>query len=131
MSYNIETTELYVCTYDYSSINIPNSYIIMSKKEIQSEILDRWGKAMILPSKIEKLNIIKGKKVSYKEFVPKRYRTKEVINPENPSSVDDDTVETLEDLIATVINKAVDDALQQREAKTLKITNGIKIPGLF
>lgn len=81
MSYNIETTELYVCTYDYSSINIPNSYIIMSKKEIQSEILDRWGKAMILPSKIEKLNIIKGKKVSYKEFVPKRYRTKEVINP--------------------------------------------------
>lgn len=57
--------------------------------------------------------------------------TKEVINPENPSSVDDDTVETLEDLIATVVNKAVDDALQQREAKTLKITNGIKIPGLF
>ena len=57
--------------------------------------------------------------------------TKEAINPENPSSVDDDTVETLEDLISTAINKAVDEALQKREEKTLKITNGIKIPGLF
>jgi len=57
--------------------------------------------------------------------------TKEVINPENPSAVDEDTVETLEDLISTVINKAVDDALAQRESKTLKITNGIKIPGLM
>ena len=57
--------------------------------------------------------------------------SKEVINPENPSAVDDDTVETLEDLIATVINKAVDEALNKREEKTLKVTNGIKIPGLF
>ena len=57
--------------------------------------------------------------------------TKEVINPENPASVDDDTIETLEDLISTAVNKAVDEALQKREEKTLKITNGIKIPGLF
>lgn len=56
--------------------------------------------------------------------------SKEVINPENPSSVDDDTVEMLEDVISSVINKAVDDALKLREAKTTKITNGIKIPGL-
>lgn len=57
--------------------------------------------------------------------------TKEVINPENPASIDDDTIETLEDLISTAVNKAVDEALQKREEKTLKITNGIKIPGLF
>ena len=57
--------------------------------------------------------------------------SKEVINPENPSAVDDDTVETLEDLISTVINKAVDDAINKREEKTLQVTKGIKIPGLF
>lgn len=57
--------------------------------------------------------------------------SKELINPENPESVDDDTVETLEDVISSAINKAVDDALNQREAKTVKITNGIRIPGLF
>ena len=56
---------------------------------------------------------------------------KEAINPENPESVDDDTVETLEDVISSVINNAVDKALKQREEKTVKITNGIRIPGLF
>ena len=57
--------------------------------------------------------------------------SKELINPESPESVDDDTVETLEDVISSVINNAVDKALKQREEKTVKITNGIRIPGLF
>lgn len=57
--------------------------------------------------------------------------TKDAINPENPESVDDDTIEMLEDVISTAISNAVDEALKQRETKTSKITNGIKIPGLF
>lgn len=57
--------------------------------------------------------------------------SKEAINPENPASVDDDTVEMLEDIITTAINQASQKATTQMEAKMKSITGGINIPGLF
>ena len=55
----------------------------------------------------------------------------EVINPENPSSVDADTVEMLEDVITTAITQASKQATEQMESKMKSITGGISIPGLF
>lgn len=55
----------------------------------------------------------------------------DVINPENPSSVDADTVETLEDVITTAITQASKQATEQMETKMKALTGGINIPGLF
>ena len=55
----------------------------------------------------------------------------EAINPENPSSVDRDTIETLEDLITSAMNQATEKANAQMESKMKQITGGIHIPGLF
>ena len=57
--------------------------------------------------------------------------SKEAINSENPESVDDDTVEMLEDLITTAIKQATEQASSKMEAKMKSITGGISIPGLF
>lgn len=54
----------------------------------------------------------------------------EVINPENPSSVDADTVETLEDVITTAILQASKQATDQMETKMKSLTGGLNIPGL-
>ncbi len=55
----------------------------------------------------------------------------EAINPENPSSIDTDTVEMLEDLITATILKTSQTAVVELEAKMKQITGGISIPGLF
>lgn len=55
----------------------------------------------------------------------------EAINPENPSSVDSDTVEMMEDIIAAAIQQASDKASAQMEEKMKAATGGINIPGLF
>lgn len=55
----------------------------------------------------------------------------EAINPENPSSVDEDTIEMLEDVITTAILQASKTATEQMEAKMKSLTGGISIPGLF
>jgi DNA-binding YbaB/EbfC family protein len=55
----------------------------------------------------------------------------EVINPENPSSVDADTVEMLEDVITTAIVQASKKATDAMEVKMKSITGGLNIPGLF
>ena len=55
----------------------------------------------------------------------------EAINPENPSSVDADTVEMLEDVISTAILQASKQAIEQMETKMKSLTGGINIPGLF
>lgn len=57
--------------------------------------------------------------------------TKEALNPENPDSVDDETLEMLEDLITSAFNQATDSAKQFSESKMKSITGGINIPGLF
>ena len=57
--------------------------------------------------------------------------SKEAINSENPDSVDDDTVEMLEDLITTAIKQATEQATAKMESKMKSITGGISIPGLF
>ena len=54
----------------------------------------------------------------------------EAINPEDPSSVDTETVEMLEDLITTAINQASDKASAEMESKMKAVTGGINIPGL-
>ena len=54
----------------------------------------------------------------------------EAINPENPSSVDNETVEMLEDLISSAINQASDKAGKVMESKMKEVTGGINIPGL-
>ena len=55
----------------------------------------------------------------------------EAINPQNPQSVDSDTIEMLEDLISQAFSEATQKANSQMEAKMKAITGGISIPGLF
>ena len=55
----------------------------------------------------------------------------EAINPDNPPSVDNDTLEMLEDLIIEAMTNATDKANAQMESKMKAITGGISIPGLF
>ncbi len=57
--------------------------------------------------------------------------TAEAINPTDPSSVDSDTIEMLEDLITEAMVDATNKANSQMEAKMKSITGGISIPGLF
>lgn len=57
--------------------------------------------------------------------------SKQAINPENPESVDDDTIEMLEDLITTAMSQASNEASSTMESKMKNITGGINIPGLF
>ena len=54
----------------------------------------------------------------------------EAINPENPSAVDSDTIEMLEDVISAAIKQANDKASKEMAAKMKQITGGISIPGL-
>lgn len=54
----------------------------------------------------------------------------EAINPENPSSVDADTVEMLEDVITTAILQASKKATDEMETKMKALTGGMNIPGL-
>lgn len=56
--------------------------------------------------------------------------SKDLLNPENPDSVDDDTLETLEDLITTAIVQTSDKASKEMENKLKAVTGGISIPGL-
>lgn len=55
----------------------------------------------------------------------------EAINPENPSSVSEDTIEMLEDLITAAINQTSSKAQTIMEEKMKSVTGGISIPGLF
>jgi len=54
----------------------------------------------------------------------------ELINPENPESVDEDTIETLEDAIITAITQTTKKATDEMESKIKSVTGGISIPGL-
>ncbi len=54
----------------------------------------------------------------------------EALNPENPSSVDTDTLEMLEDIISSAIQQASDKASKEMENKMKAATGGINIPGL-
>ena len=55
----------------------------------------------------------------------------EAINPEDPASVSEDTLEMLEDLITTAINQTSQKAQKVMEEKMKAVTGGISIPGLF
>ena len=55
----------------------------------------------------------------------------EAVNPENPSSVSDDTIEMLEDIITTAINQTSGKAIKFMEEKMKAVTGGISVPGLF
>ena len=57
----------------------------------------------------------------------------EAINPENPESVDVDTIETLEDLITSAAKEAVNKSQDLAQNKLKTITGGmnLNIPGLF
>lgn len=54
----------------------------------------------------------------------------EAINPDNPSAVDADAVEMLEDVITTAIMQASNKATEQMEQKMKSVTGGLNIPGL-
>jgi DNA-binding YbaB/EbfC family protein len=54
----------------------------------------------------------------------------EAINPENPSSVSEDTIEMLEDIITTAINQTSGKAIKVMEEKMKSVTGGVNIPGL-
>lgn len=55
----------------------------------------------------------------------------EAINPENPASVEQDTIEMLEDLLTQALSDATTKANTQMESRMKAITGGISIPGLF
>ena len=55
----------------------------------------------------------------------------EAINPDNPSSVSKDTIEMLEDLITTALNKAIEDSKKVMEEKMKAVTGGVNLPGLM
>ena len=55
----------------------------------------------------------------------------EAINPENPASIDNDSLEMLEDLLTEALSSASNQASVQMESKMKAITGGINIPGLF
>ncbi len=55
----------------------------------------------------------------------------EAINSENPSAVDADSVEMLEDIITSAIQQASEKATKQMEEKMKSVTGGLNIPGLF
>lgn len=55
----------------------------------------------------------------------------EAINPADPSSVDADSVEMLEDLLTQALSEATTKATNEMEAKLKAVTGGISIPGLF
>ncbi len=55
----------------------------------------------------------------------------EAINPDNPASVDSETVEMMEDIISAAIQQASNKAAAQMEEKMKAATGGINIPGLF
>ena len=57
--------------------------------------------------------------------------TAEAINPDDPSSVSEDNIEMLEDLITAAINQTSTKAQKGMEDKMKSITGGISIPGLF
>ena len=58
--------------------------------------------------------------------------TKEAVNAENPSAVDDETVEMLEDLISSAMRQATADAQKKMQDKMKGIVPaGINLPGLF
>jgi DNA-binding YbaB/EbfC family protein len=58
--------------------------------------------------------------------------SKQAINPEKPESVDDESLEMLEDLITTAMKQATDDANKKMQDKMKGIVPaGINIPGLF
>lgn len=54
----------------------------------------------------------------------------EAINPENPASVDSETIEMLEDVISTAMKEANSKAAHEMETRMKQITGGINIPGL-
>ena len=54
----------------------------------------------------------------------------EAINAENPSSVDAETVEMLEDIISAAIKQAGERASEEMKSKMKSVTGGINIPGL-
>ena len=56
--------------------------------------------------------------------------TAEAIYPENPSAIDADTVEMLEDIISSAIKQASDKASKAMEDKMKAVTGGLNIPGL-
>ena len=55
----------------------------------------------------------------------------EDINPENPASVDSETVEMLEDIITQAMKDASGKAAAEMESRMKQLTGGIPIPGLF
>ena len=55
----------------------------------------------------------------------------EAINPENPSAIDSETVEMLEDVISSAIKQANQKASAEMESRMTQLTGGLKIPGLF
>ena len=55
----------------------------------------------------------------------------EAINPENPSSISQDDVEMLEDLITSAMKTAVEKSKSVMEEKMKSVTGGVNIPGLM
>ena len=54
--------------------------------------------------------------------------SKSAINPENPESVDDETVEMLEDLILAAVNTALKQCEETEKSEMQSIAGGMNLP---
>lgn len=48
-----------------------------------------------------------------------------------PEAVDEDDVETLEDLLIAAVNNALEKSREMQRSETEKITGGMNLPGMF
>ena len=93
-------------------------------KDVQKELSDTEVSGEALGGAVKVICDGQGKFKSIK-------LSAELINPENPESVDTDNVEMLEDLITTAMNQATAQASSEMQTKMKALTGGINIPGLF
>ena len=94
----------------------------------QTEITGEAGNGSVKVTCDKIIFIVKGRTKGLFKSIK---LTAEAINPDDPSSVSEDNIEMLEDLITAAINQTSTKAQKGMEDKMKSITGGISIPGLF
>ncbi len=109
----------------------------MNFMNLMKQVQNVQAKAMAAKGELEALEIIGESTGGYVQVLydgQGKFKSikisPEAINPENPSSVDSETVEMLEDLITSAINEATEKAAKEMSDRMKKITGGVNIPGL-
>ncbi len=109
----------------------------MNIMKLMQRVQDMQKKAGAMQEELANLEITaESGNGSVKVFLDGRGKFKsikiapEAINPENPSSVDAESIEMLEDLICAAMQDADRKSTKEMENRLTQITGGVKIPGL-